>query len=89
MSVTYHHGKWMIRVLVSEHKLGPCVGKFQEGLDLVPQEFKHRLANIPLQNHGRKEELQGQATKHRTPVHLNEILHLVFKPLIQIFYGSL
>lgn len=33
--VTYHHGKWMIRVLVSKHKLGSCVGKFQEGLDLI------------------------------------------------------
>lgn len=57
--VIYYYCKWVICVFVFEYKFGFCVGKFQEGLDLVVQKFKYRLVDILFKNYGRKEELQG------------------------------
>ena len=69
----------MIRVLLSEHKLGSRVGKAEEGLNLVPQELKHRLTDIPLQDQGRKEELESQTPDDRSPTDLiNNVNNTVY-----------
>ena len=76
---TYHHSEGVIGVLLSEHKLGSCVGKAKEGLNLVPQELKHRLTDIPLQNQGRKEELESQTPDDRSPTDLfNNVNNTVY-----------
>ena len=69
----------MIGVFLSKYKLGSCVGKAEEGLNLVPQELKNRLTNFPLQDQGRKEELESQTPDDRSPTDLiNNINNTVY-----------
>ena len=60
----------MIGVLLSKYKLGSRVGKAEEGLNLVPQELKNRLTDFPLQDQGRKEELESHTPDDRSPTDL-------------------
>ena len=69
----------MIGVLLSKYKLGSRVGKAEEGLNLVPQELKNRLTDFPLQDQGRKEELESQTPDDRSPTDLiNNINNTVY-----------
>ncbi len=60
----------MIRVLVSEDKLGPNIGVREETLDLLAEELEDFVPDVPAQNENSEVELQCEAADNRLPLDL-------------------